>query len=91
MRQLKMSDGDRAFHEGNQGLAIDANGMEILTGLTREESEWLIADSETWLVQRMTGRRDRADRSRYLELADKHEVARLRGIGLVQSPPAGTA
>lgn len=86
-----MSDDERAFRSASQALALDANGDEILVGLTREESEWLVQDERGWLEARQSGTRQKADKARYLELRDKHEIARLQAIGLMHAKPHGTA
>jgi hypothetical protein len=91
MESLEMSESDRAHLRATQALAIDAKGREILVGLTREESEWLLWDSETRLDQRVTGTRSSEDRARALALQGKHEAARLRGISLTNANPAGNA
>lgn len=86
-----MSEGDRAFLSGQQELAVDDEGQEILVGLTREESEWYLRDSDSWMQQRMSGKRAKEDKQRYVELSERHEVARLKAIALMNAKPAGSA
>lgn len=91
MQSLELSERDRAHLSETQALSLDAQGRETLVGLTRDESEWYLRDQSTWFEQRTSGTRAKADKARYIELNEKHETARIHGIGLTNMPPAGSA
>ena len=91
MKLLDIPGADRTYLTSLQSFALDAQGQEILVGLTREESEGYLSDSISWIEQRVTGTRSKADKLLYSELNEKHEVARLRGIGLTNLKPQGNA
>lgn len=91
MNKLSMSASTREYKDALRALAIDEQGNEVLVGLSREESEALISDEENWFQERAHGTRSKADRARYIELHDKHELARLMWLGLASDPRGGTA
>jgi hypothetical protein len=69
---FKLSSAEMSYLNGVQALARDARGREVLIGLTFEETAWYINSSHRLLS------RHRADRQRYLELHQKHEMARAK-------------
>jgi hypothetical protein len=75
MELLDLSAHDREAETRNRALSIDNDGREILIGLDRAESEWLLA----MLNQRMEIISD-DDRERFLKLYGKHERAKI-GLG----------
>lgn len=89
--KLDITQGERAHLLETQALSLDRKGNEVLIGLTREESEWYLKDQQNWLEQRSSGTRSKEDKARFLELSEKHERARLQGLGLTFTPPAGNA
>lgn len=91
MQPLDMLDEERATMFASHAFAVDAEGREILVGLSREESEWLVVDRRTWLEQRVRHRRSPADKRRSAALAERHEVARLKAVALANAKPAGNA
>jgi DNA-binding MarR family transcriptional regulator len=71
---LDLTDSQRAFYTEMRCLSTDAQGNEVLVGLTIEETEFYL--------QYIRQRRDRnfhnpEARKRYLGLHDKHDIARL--------------
>lgn len=61
---------------GNLALSVDRDNREILIGLDREESEWLLA-----FVDRDKENRVGEDGDRYLKLYEAHERARALALG----------
>jgi len=62
-----------------QGITTDAEGDEILVGLTFDETVFYMAFVRNSAEQHDGG-------ARYLELHDKHERARLRGLDREPAP-----
>ena len=75
---IKFTDAERAWHTEMRGLAVDEEGRWVLVGLTMEETEFYM----THIRRRSFGDRDRvpANRARFLDLHQKHEIARLQII-----------
>lgn len=87
--KLELSEADRKHLSDTQAIGLDSEGREILIGLSREESEWLLRDKELWVANRNSG--TPTDEARSIELEEKHDVARLQGVGLASAKPAGNA
>lgn len=84
------SEQERLWHSEMRGIAIDEQGREVLVGLTMDETVFYM----TYVRHRAAGDRDpdRGHQRRFLELHDKHELARYQVIGAenevrVQNPP----
>jgi hypothetical protein len=75
---INFTDAERAWHSEMRGLAVDQEGRAVLVGLTMEESEFYV----THIRKRSSGDHDRnpVSRTRFLELHEKHEIARLQII-----------
>jgi len=73
---INFTDAERAWHSEMLGLAVDEEGREVLVGVTMEETEFYV----THIRKRTCGDRDRnpVNRTRFLELHEKHEIARLQ-------------
>ncbi|SEC50831.1 hypothetical protein SAMN04490203_2547 [Pseudomonas taetrolens] len=71
---LNLSAGDRTYLKKILSLYTDANGRELLVGLTRQESERYLVLCEQI---RSSGFVANAD---YYELKEKHELTRMRVI-----------
>lgn len=79
----------RGYMEELRMLSRDAEGREVLVGLTFEDSEWYLAYSDAGVSE--DGRSERragkspeeieAETARYLALHDRHEMARLQIVG----------
>jgi hypothetical protein len=80
--KLKITDKQRAAKQSFSSLSTDGEGNEILVGLTFEESGWFLDYQDRRLKPR---RDDRAheDKLRYLELASRHDFARVQVLGAV--------
>lgn len=79
--RLELTDAERVWHESMDGLARTDDGELTLAGLTVEESIWFVESSRAWLIRGVTGVRRTPDESeRYLELADRHEHARMGNL-----------
>jgi hypothetical protein len=91
MNPLKLTDDERAAKRSFQALSLDAEGNEIYVGLSREESEWMLDYERKYAPG--TGRRpEPQEKRRHIALNEKHELARLRAIGLNESiKPIGNA
>lgn len=76
---IEFTEAERAYHREMRSLTTDAGGREILVGLTLEETEFYVSYSR----RRSSGDRDRdpVNKSRFLELHEKHEWVRLQIIG----------
>jgi hypothetical protein len=70
------SDAERAYLTEMRALTTDAQGREHLVGLTLEETAWYMG----FVRDEATGRH-RDDGDRYLELHEKHELARFDILG----------
>jgi hypothetical protein len=77
----QLSAEDRGLMRGNLALSVDRDNREILVGLDREESEWLLA-----FVNRSRENRADEDGDRYLRLYEAHERARASVIGARGKP-----
>src|SRR5262245_2832085 len=77
----QLSAEDRGLMRGNLALSLDRDNREILVGLDREESEWLLA-----FVNRSRENRTGEDGDRYLKLYEAHERARACVIGARGKP-----
>lgn len=75
MELLEISERDRCLKVRNKALSTDDLGREVLVGLDRQQSEWLLAS----LAQSREAISD-ADRRRYLNLYTLHEIARLAAM-----------
>jgi hypothetical protein len=67
----QLSAEDRGLMRRNLALSVDRENREILVGLHREESEWVLA-----FVNRGKESRVGEDGDRYLKLYEAHERAR---------------
>ena len=77
MKLLNLSFENRNYLAIKQALAFDANGQEILAGLTREESEWYLFESAASIEQGLSVAQSYVEAERYAELNEKHDAARL--------------
>ncbi len=75
---FEFTDAESAYHREMRSLTVDAEGREVLVGLTVEETEFYV----TYVRRRASGDRDRnpANKSRFLGLQQIHEWARLQVI-----------
>jgi hypothetical protein len=76
MDALKLSGRDRAIKIKSRALATDDQGREVLVGLDRPQSEWLLA-----MLQHEVASMTEDNRRRYLNLYTLHEAARADAIG----------
>jgi hypothetical protein len=77
-----ISDGERAFLVEMRSLTTDAEGREVLVGLSFEETEFYLAHARARLSPDYIRPADHSARSeRYLALHDKHEFERLQVLG----------
>jgi hypothetical protein len=91
VRTLKLTDDERSAKRSFQALSVDDEGNEVYVGLSREESEWML-DYERKYAPGRTRSPERDEKKRHIELHEKHELARLRAIGLNHSiKPIGSA
>jgi hypothetical protein len=75
---VEFTAGERAFLEEMRGLAKDGNGLEVLVGLTLEETEFYV----DYTRRRAAGARehDPANRERFFALHEKHDLVRRQVI-----------
>ena len=71
------TDSERAYLTEESALATDSAGIEVLAGLTVEETAFLTEHRRKFAV----GIRDLGSKRRALELGEKHEVVRLAILG----------
>ncbi len=71
------TDDERAYLSEMRAISTDANGNEILVGLTLEETAFYM----NYTRKRITGEDDHLHGERYLELHNKHEQARFEVLG----------
>lgn len=69
------TDDERATHSGD--ITTDAQGREILVGLTLDETAEFIEDARNFLAGKRGSPRQE---ERYLELHEKHHLALVRVI-----------
>lgn len=76
---FRFSDSERVYLTEMRAISTDGDGNEVLVGLSLEETAWYMEHSRRFL----TSERDRnsENRARYLQLHDKHEIARLGIVG----------
>ncbi|QAU44205.1 hypothetical protein [Bradyrhizobium guangzhouense] len=74
-------DRDRAFLTEMRAITTDADGREVLVGLSADETDWYFAYSARRLSGEPRGPNHSADRERYLALHDRHERTRLEVLG----------
>lgn len=76
VNKLELDDRERRFAEAIGALDIDPGGFEVLAGLTREESEWLVG----WRREPVYERRSRAAHGAEIlyaeQLEETHELRR---------------
>lgn len=79
---MPANEADRAYLESMRMLTRDDQGREVLVGLTLDETEWYFAYVESNRAgSAMSANpfpKEDANRDRYIELHDRHELARLR-------------
>jgi len=75
------NDTERAYYTEMRGLTSDAEGREVLVGLTFEETVFCIEYKRKLEPGGPPRNRDREDRERYLRLHEKYDVARLEVVG----------
>jgi hypothetical protein len=73
------TDSERALFTEWRAITLDAHGNEVLVGLTDDETKWYLDHKRPFL----TPQRDHSHESKkkYLQLHEKHELARLAVIG----------
>jgi len=69
------TDDERTYLSDMEAITYDEHGQEVLVGLTREETEDYLE------LTRKLKNKSHDERGRYLELHDKHEMARLEALG----------
>jgi hypothetical protein len=75
---FEFSDSERVWHTEMRGISTDEHGREVLAGLTMEETAFYMSRTRS----RASGVHDNPNsRTRFLELREKHERARLQVIG----------
>lgn len=77
---LPISDSEREAKESMSALAVDRDGDEILIGLSREESEWLLRYNRDYAGPPRV-RASKEDKAKAKEIREKHNVARLLALG----------
>jgi hypothetical protein len=77
MNLLNLSDDERSAKRLMSVLSTDCQGKEILCGLTREESEWMIEYLHRYPIPLRARAPSANDRKTYVALHEKHNVARL--------------
>ncbi len=70
-----LSETSRAYLLEIRALSTDSNGNEILVGLSVDETDFYLKFSELSTTNDLDISDE--DRSRYLELSEKHEATRL--------------
>jgi hypothetical protein len=71
------TDDERARLNEMRAITTNAQGQEVLVGLTEEETAFYMAHTRGFLSEE----RDRDGKARYLELHEKHERARFTVLG----------
>ena len=74
-----LTDHERASLGWRRAITQDAQGREVLIGLTFEETGFYVTYRRKFLTPERD--RDRENQRRYLELHRKHEIARLEMVG----------
>lgn len=90
MIRLNIDDADRELRLQNRALSLDEHGYEILIGLTRQESEWMVWYGKQYGISRKYGP-STEEKRRHIELNERHNTARLLALGLHFAQPAGLA
>ena len=75
LRRLPLSDADRFAMKTTFSIDVDPLGDEILSGLTFDESRWLIKYRKTLRWNLEGARPMAADRNRAYELEARHQAA----------------
>ena len=73
---FKFTEDERAAHSSTRALSTDASGREVLAGLDYEETTWYVQ----YLRTHGNGQHAAESTSRFLELHDRHEIARMQVI-----------
>jgi len=68
---------ERTYLTESRAITTDASGNEILVGLTSEETAFYMG----YARQRINGEHDHHSGKRYLELHNKHDMARIAVLG----------
>lgn len=76
---FRFSDSEKVYLAELRAISTDEGGNEILVGLTLEETTWYMEYSRRSLTADSDHSSESADR--YLQLHDKHELARLGVVG----------
>jgi len=79
VKQLDLTEAERAFLTEMIDLGNDDAGNEVLVGLTVEESVYLIDRSRQLFFRRKPTSKE--DARRAVELRERHEIARLTALG----------
>ena len=74
---FSFTDDERAHLTEMRAISTDSNGIEILVGLTIEETAFYM----NYTRGRVAGNNDHFGGEKYLQLHDKHEQARLEVLG----------
>lgn len=77
---LPISDDEREAKAAFHALDLDRDGNEILVGLSREESEWLLCYNRDYSGPPRV-RATKEDRAKAKAIREKHNVARLLALG----------
>ncbi len=75
--KFEFTDSEKVYLREMRAFSTDAQGREVLVGLTREETILYV----TYGRDRMAGMSRHDDGEKYLEFHDKHERARLSVLG----------
>ena len=74
---FEFTEDERGALTESRSITTDAQGQEVLVGLTLDETAVYMMHRRKFLI----GDRDRKNRETYLKLHDKHERARLEVLG----------
>jgi hypothetical protein len=74
---FSFTDAERTFLAEMRGLTTDAQGREVLVGLTLDETEFYMEYTRKFEFITPKGIRETEDRERYLKLHNKYDLARV--------------
>ncbi|MEP7453865.1 hypothetical protein [Phyllobacterium sp. SB3] len=77
MTLLNLSDEERSSKHLRAVLSVDDQGREILYGLSRAQSEWMIDYQRLYPVPLRKQHPSTEERQIYVRLYEKHNLARL--------------
>jgi hypothetical protein len=80
MLRFSFTDRERECLNQLHAISIDTSESEVLVGLTPEETAFYMEFTRKYLA----GERNYHNLTRYLDLHDRHEAARLRALGMAR-------